>query len=1164
MYNVLRAVKYLLFCIGCLLFYSKSNAQEKYQAAKVVPPSPTAASLSKYGEFPVSYYSGTADVTIPLYEIKTSNHTLPIVLKYANNGIKVGENASWVGLGWSLSAGGVITKTTIGKDDFNGNGYYTAPTLPPNNGSEYYPGSSWSSDKQYFDNIYNGYLDGEPDIFHYNFGNYSGKFVMGKKADGSIIFMDERNNLKVEYITPGNNWRITDGNGYKYYFNTKESATDYSYSSSTSQLPDNAPLSAYTRVIQADVTTGWYIDSIVAPTTEVIKFEYERKSNSLSIAAKAEKVFNLLALSGGCSGTPNATYKYYTSSRQIIYDLYLKRVTFEQGAIEFNTTDREDIEYVDANKPDKLSEVVIKDLSNKVIKRYRLSHNYFNGGADRRLRLDSLFEYGGDGAAKPPYVFSYFSPGSIPPKYSGSQIDYWGFRNNNIYPGLVPAITLPAYERVLEGADREADTTLGNVKAGVLSSLTYPTGGSTSFDYEMNSYSNLRGDDRYIKSPAGRTVYAYDFDASSHATDTFTVPITDTIPVRISFSYSKFDPNAPDLINENLQVVYAYIYKDGQYLASYSNFDTYPYYTLVLKPGRYTINVRHIQGYITNMYANWEKKIPIREKKGGGLRIKTITNYANGVQTGMKKFLYTLADSSSGRLITKPVNSYIIDFIGGSDFGCEYYATVIGRESGTIYPTGLSSGSCIVGYDKVTELTGENGEGGKVEYYYGNYEDSYTGTPFVPAYHSPFNGKLITSVVFNAAGDTLKRTDNTYLAKEIYALTGLKLYRNDEFSAPSPTTVAEMFYKIRYYTQESRWFPLQSEITTEYGAAGKLVTMKTFNYENFDNKEVTLMELSQSDGKIFTTKYKYPSDYTTAGTGSFAYQMKQQHIVSPLVEQLTFVTTGSTKKLVGGTFTEFKSYNNAYQPGTIYKIEANQPLSDITESSIAADNQIHLHVSYKPDAYFDRYNNLGNIEQYRQIDNVPHAYIWGYKNGLPIAKVDNAAVADVAYTSFEADATGNWTINAAARDLSAAVTGRQSFNMASGAITKGGLSASNKYVVSYWTKNASPFAITGTQGAALKGKTFNGWTYYQHEISGQSTVTITGSGLIDELRLCPANAQMSSYTYEPLVGMTSESDFSGKITYYEYDGFNQLKLIRDNDGKILKQYDYQYQKPATH
>jgi YD repeat-containing protein len=118
--------------------------------------------------------------------------------------------------------------------------------------------------------------------------------------------------------------------------------------------------------------------------------------------------------------------------------------------------------------------------------------------------------------------------------------------------------------------------------------------------------------------------------------------------------------------------------------------------------------------------------------------------------------------------------------------------------------------------------------------------------------------------------------------------------------------------------------------------------------------------------------------------------------------------------------------------------------------------------------------------------------------------------------------------------------------------------------VSYWTKNSTAYTISGTQtGYPVKGRTVNGWTYYEHRITGQSTISISGTGFIDEVRLYPGDAQMTTYTHSPLSGITSQTDPKGNISYFEYDTFGRLKLIKDQNGKILKQYDYQYQKPIT-
>ena len=56
---------------------------------------------------------------------------------------------------------------------------------------------------------------------------------------------------------------------------------------------------------------------------------------------------------------------------------------------------------------------------------------------------------------------------------------------------------------------------------------------------------------------------------------------------------------------------------------------------------------------------------------------------------------------------------------------------------------------------------------------------------------------------------------------------------------------------------------------------------------------------------------------------------------------------------------------------------------------------------------------------------------------------------------------------------------------------------------------------------------------------------------------------MTTYTYTPLVGISSQCDANNRITYYQYDGLQRLKTIRDQDNNIIKRYDYQYQQGTT-
>jgi len=76
-----------------------------------------------------------------------------------------------------------------------------------------------------------------------------------------------------------------------------------------------------------------------------------------------------------------------------------------------------------------------------------------------------------------------------------------------------------------------------------------------------------------------------------------------------------------------------------------------------------------------------------------------------------------------------------------------------------------------------------------------------------------------------------------------------------------------------------------------------------------------------------------------------------------------------------------------------------------------------------------------------------------------------------------------------------------------------------------------------------------------------ATNDATVRSLLQQLRTGLPNAQVTTYTYLPLTGVTSETDPRGRTTYYQYDAFQRLRLITDNEGNVVKTFNYQYQTP---
>lgn len=259
----------------------------------------------------------------------------------------------------------------------------------------------------------------------------------------------------------------------------------------------------------------------------------------------------------------------------------------------------------------------------------------------------------------------------------------------------------------------------------------------------------------------------------------------------------------------------------------------------------------------------------------------------------------------------------------------------------------------------------------------------------------------------------------------------------------------------------------------------------------------------------------------------------------------------------------FVKYDFATNPvGKVYPVNTQQinlaaPSTTFTAAKTSTNNvSITKDSRYKEETTMKV--NAGNISEVAGKAGITTTYLWGYNNNFPIAKTINALNATTAHTSFEAEGSGNWTIGSSNRITNDGITGKQSYQLSGGAVSKSDLNSGESYVVSYWTKNLSPFSISGTQGSAVQGKTVSGWTYFEHAVTGVTQVNLSGVGIIDELRLYPSLAQMTTYTYDPLKGMTSECDINNRVTYYEYDALNRLVLVRDQDKNVIRTIDYKY------
>jgi len=162
--------------------------------------------------------------------------------------------------------------------------------------------------------------------------------------------------------------------------------------------------------------------------------------------------------------------------------------------------------------PRKLTEIEIVSSLNKSIRKINFQQSYFNAHKANdpnsksylRLKLDGFKVYDQQ------YAFKYKCPDALPAKHSKAT-DFWGFYNGVANLRRTPSLTFGANVCTIEnptGVNNQTEfvgaikgSSLEHTLIGSLEEVRYPTGGSSSFEYENNlvtldlSDSNLNADD---------------------------------------------------------------------------------------------------------------------------------------------------------------------------------------------------------------------------------------------------------------------------------------------------------------------------------------------------------------------------------------------------------------------------------------------------------------------------------------------------------------------------------------------------------------------------------------------------------------------------------------------------------------------------------------------
>lgn len=345
------------------------------------------------------------------------------------------------------------------------------------------------------------------------------------------------------------------------------------------------------------------------------------------------------------------------------------------------------------------------------------------------------------------------------------------------------------------------------------------------------------------------------------------------------------------------------------------------------------------------------------------------------------------------------------------------------------------------------------------------------------------------------------------------------------------------------------------ERTYQVTDPSKYVQARTdYFYNSTYNYEVNNKATYKSDGEIVYTYFTYSSDYN--GSGGVFNTLKQNNIISLPVETYTSVLKPNVSvKFLGDKVTEYTQLPN----GDI------RPYRTLEQRFAQPQSSISLYVpggstsGYKVTQSFT-YDAAGNLIGAQDEGAHQLSYIRGYQDKYVVATIVNAnpLTDKPAYTSFEINGElGGWTLNGSAAYVTTqAITGTRSLALSSGVTLTALLNTAKAYTLSFWT-TSSNVSVSGGATRTKSAPAYNGFTYYEYSIpQGASSVTVSGTAHIDELRLFPSNARMQTTTYDPLIGKTSECDENNRITYYDYDNLGRLRFVKDEKKNVVKMYEY--------
>ncbi|MDC7996894.1 hypothetical protein [Gilvibacter sediminis] len=474
------------------------------------PKTPEAAAFEKYGNTEVNMFTGSPNISVPVYVYPGRELDLPISLTYDATGVKVEQVASNVGLSWNLNVGGRVSRIVNGMpDDFFDGAGETVTKYKTHWDDVVRSGIlSYESEHKLFNSkadaiaslqfkkeINDGHYDTQADYFSFNALGISETFVFDIETRLPVPLNNPR--IKVDAhklygsgIAPITKWTITGDDGTIYELEQAE------YTRSENDVNPDA---RFSYGLTRKYNSSWLLTKVISPTgKDIYEFEYTNlgEYQSPAPATFVSQVTNQIT---GIAAYDDIQLDYAefsptkesasASSQSWVNQFHLTTIKHNgEIVITLDLGIRYDIDF--NNKVERVN--VFSDYgTGDKLRIIELEYDYFKTSStitpspstpqsDIRLQLEGITYKDGSNQAINSYDFEYELENSMPSLDNLGQ-DYYGYFNGKTNTVLYPKFFHPG---VIDGADRTVD--FEKAKRGMLKKITYPTGGFSEFTYGPN------------------------------------------------------------------------------------------------------------------------------------------------------------------------------------------------------------------------------------------------------------------------------------------------------------------------------------------------------------------------------------------------------------------------------------------------------------------------------------------------------------------------------------------------------------------------------------------------------------------------------------------------------------------------------------------------------